>query len=292
MLNAALELQKQGFSIIPCRENKTPAIKAWKRYQNERATEHVVQRWFDLFDLNRLAGGAGFQSIGVVCGAVSGGLVVVDLDRMMAAKAFYKALPHYAGQTYTVLTGSGNGVHLYFKVKQMPPNMNVRNELGGFELRGEGQYVIAPPSPHPSGRRYIVLRNRPIAEFQNLDDVHAWFQQMREQQNQREHDQLAKAYRDFGGEPLGSERNRAYLEKVFSEEVARAESAPKGQRNSRLFYAGLRLANLAAGGELDWARCESALVAAGERAGLPSHEVTRTVASAWRIGSKHPKRVP
>ncbi len=50
------------------------------------------------------------------------------------------------------LTGGG-GRHLYFR----HPGGIVRNRVGlapGIDVRGDGGCVVAPPSVHPSGKRY------------------------------------------------------------------------------------------------------------------------------------------
>ena len=56
-------------------------------------------------------------------------------------------------RTITVNTGSG-GLHIYFKY----PNGEYRNTAGvlgkGLDTRGNGGYVVAPPSMHKSGNRY------------------------------------------------------------------------------------------------------------------------------------------
>lgn len=62
----------QGFSIIPLKEKeKRPNITSWKKYIQERPTKEEIQGWID----KKL-----FKNIGVVCGAVSDNLVVIDID--------------------------------------------------------------------------------------------------------------------------------------------------------------------------------------------------------------------
>src|SRR6201999_2576337 len=55
--------------------------------------------------------------------------------------------------TPTAITGKGK--HLYFRY----PEGGIGNRanfaaIAGFDLRGEGGYVVAPPSLHPSGSTY------------------------------------------------------------------------------------------------------------------------------------------
>lgn len=285
VFNAALEYRNLGFSVIPCKQDKRPAI-IWNKYQERPAPLEKIVEWFSEGNhfLTKQPGKR-YQSIGVVLGAVSNGLVAVDLDGWDAVRQFYRDLPHYQKRTLTIKTGSGNGVHLYFFVDLLPENINVRTEVGGFEVRGNGQYVIAPPSIHPSGNRYSVIAARAIAQVKNLDDISEYFQSWR------------RAVRSAplpAGRPVkvkSDPRKDAYLSKVVSDEYSRVECAPLGGRNNALFYASLRLANFAAAGELPWATCEQGLLSAALRAGLPEVESRRTIESAWNIGKNRPKRV-
>ena len=69
-LQAALEYHKRGRSVIPVKLDKTPYIK-WKLYTQELPNEDEIRCWWDQFpDAN----------IGLVCGKVSDGLAVLDVD--------------------------------------------------------------------------------------------------------------------------------------------------------------------------------------------------------------------
>jgi len=91
-------------------------------------------------------------NIGIVTGAVSG-LVVLDQDGPEAEETLKdKHLPP------TPCAFTGQGVHRYFA----HPGKEVRNfarKLPGLDLRGDGGYVVAPPSLHVSGRRYEWAEN-------------------------------------------------------------------------------------------------------------------------------------
>jgi hypothetical protein len=62
---------------------------------------------------------------------------------------------------------TGKGAHYYFQ----HPGFEARNfvkKLPGLDFRGDGGYVLAPPSIHPSGRRYrwadcLSLKDVPLA---------------------------------------------------------------------------------------------------------------------------------
>jgi Bifunctional DNA primase/polymerase, N-terminal/Primase C terminal 1 (PriCT-1) len=94
-------------------------------------------------------------NIGIATGAISE-LFALDVDEatggwesLDALQAKYGHLP----ETPAVLTGS-HGVHLYFR----HPGQRVPNSAGklgpGLDVRGDGGFVVAPPSLHRTGRRY------------------------------------------------------------------------------------------------------------------------------------------
>lgn len=97
-------------------------------------------------------------NIGIRTGSKSG-IFVVDVDCADDKPGFetLRELENSHGElppTWQVKTGSG-GLHIYF---QMPTGVSIKsgtNVLGpGMDVRGEGGYVIAPPSNHASGRHY------------------------------------------------------------------------------------------------------------------------------------------
>jgi hypothetical protein len=92
--------------------------------------------------------------VGIVTGLVSN-LVVLDVDAAHGGEASLQRLVQAHGPlpwTVEARTGGG-GRHLYF----IHPGGLVPNRAGfrpGLDLRGDGGYVVAPPSVHPSGRAY------------------------------------------------------------------------------------------------------------------------------------------
>ena len=96
-----------------------------------------------------------YANIGIVTGQVSG-IVVVDIDPRHGGNDSLDDLfvKHGAfSDTAEVITGGG-GRHFYFK----HPGVAVKNSVGklgaGIDVRGDGGYVLAPPSEHISGGRY------------------------------------------------------------------------------------------------------------------------------------------
>lgn len=93
-------------------------------------------------------------NIGILTGEDSG-LVVLDVDPRHDGEASLKALEAEFGplpQTLKAKTG-GNGWHFYFKHpgSKIPNKANLRS---GLDIRGDGGYIVAPPSIHASLQTY------------------------------------------------------------------------------------------------------------------------------------------
>jgi hypothetical protein len=92
---------------------------------------------------------------------------VLDVDTQHGGASTLKALAKEHGklpETAQVLTGGG-GAHAYFQ----HPGVEVRNSAGklgpGLDIRGDGGYIIAPPSVHENGRVYKWLKQASPAEL-------------------------------------------------------------------------------------------------------------------------------
>lgn len=100
--------------------------------------------------------------IGVPTGEITG-VVVIDVDVKDGAqgRAWLDANSHRMPQTRTNRTGSG-GLHIY--LRHPGAGQKIRNSASkiapGIDVRGDGGYVIVPPSPG-----YVVADNAPIAEI-------------------------------------------------------------------------------------------------------------------------------
>ena len=157
MLDAALEFAAMELAVFPLVErDKLPAVSGGFKVATTDE-EQIREAWGHRPNLN----------IGIATGTVSRGLVVIDLDvddskdedgvaTLRAWEREHGELP----ETATVKTGRG-GMHLYYRCDQ-PVGCSVNAEIG-VDVRGDGGYVVAPPSVHPNGNAY---------EFEEyLDDV-------------------------------------------------------------------------------------------------------------------------
>ena len=145
LLHARKYLER-GFSVIPCGKDKKPLI-SWKEYQSKRATEKEVTQWVEQFPE---------MNIGIVTGSISGGLGVIDIDDEQEAWPVLETLLPKELQTVGTMTPSG-GKHLWFFMKDELSN-NAR-VIPGADFRGEGGYVVVPPSVNGTGKGYHFLKD-------------------------------------------------------------------------------------------------------------------------------------
>lgn len=93
-------------------------------------------------------------NIGLAAGIASG-FVVLDIDPERGGEKSFEELQAKYGkipETLQCSTGGG-GRHLYFLNPDKPLGNRV-DVAPGLDFRGEGGYVVAPPSVHISGRIY------------------------------------------------------------------------------------------------------------------------------------------
>jgi hypothetical protein len=143
MLAAALALASRGMHVCPCMpRDKRPATP----HGCKDATTDVIaiQTWWQE---------NASYNIGIACGAASN-VFVVDVDGGTAETALKRLEALHSELPPTVEAITPNGRHVYLRY----PPVSVRNSAGkladNIDIRAEGGFVIAPPSVHPSGRRY------------------------------------------------------------------------------------------------------------------------------------------
>lgn len=134
ILKASEKYLSMGYSIIPVGRDKKPLIE-WKKYQKERPSIEEIEKWFVRYpDAN----------IGIITGKISN-LAVVDIEK----GGNVSGLP----MTRTVKTGGG-GWHYYYRFREGIENrVRIKDRT---DIRGEGGYVVAPPSIHgKTGEKYF-----------------------------------------------------------------------------------------------------------------------------------------
>ena len=139
---------KRGFSVIPVGKDKKPML-SWEQYQKQRPTEDEIAQWC----LEKNPAG-----VAIITGAISG-IVVLDVE--VDGDTSGLDIP----TTPTAKTGGG-GRHYFFKHPEHPVKNRVRIDGRKMDLRGDGGYVVAPPSRSVKGQyEWLVGLDTPFAEM-------------------------------------------------------------------------------------------------------------------------------
>lgn len=277
LLESAREYLSSGVSILPLR-GKVSALKSWAMCQQYRASQKVLGQWHD----------AGLLTgVGVVCGAISGNLVVLDFDSHEAVNEFELVFPDLL-DTYTVSSGSRRGAHFYYYSKELPSSTLVRN----YELRANGMYVVAPPSLHPSGNHYEVARRCEPMRLDNMREVVAWVKSHRPAPAPAP--QMSHAAAPHTGRGVSREEyfKGRYIAGALKRQMNFLSSASEGTRNTQLYVSAVALGQLVGSGAVARSHIEHELLNLALRAGLSEAESIATIRSGINTGEQRPRQIP
>ncbi len=169
---AARLATRAACAVLPAREDgsKRPDVAGWTVYQGRRPRREELRAWF----------GAERAGLGLVTGAVSGNLEVLEFDDhgiyeqfVAAARALgHAALVERVRDGYEEAT-PGGGIHWPYRCIEIAGNTKLTRRPGPpvadgrptvealIETRGEGGFLVIAPSHgavHPTGRPYRLLR--------------------------------------------------------------------------------------------------------------------------------------
>jgi hypothetical protein len=176
---------------------------------------------------------------------------------------------------------SSRGLHLWFKAPVLPISNSTGRIAAGIDVRGEGGYVVAPPSVHPDGPTYTWVNDAPIVE------APSWLLALARKPQPKPTTQKTDAPWPSSG------RSSAYGAAAFRKEIENLANAPEGGRNHQLNRSAFSLYQLVAAGELTANEVEAALIEACEKNGLVADDGLRqclaTIASGRSAGLKSPR---
>jgi hypothetical protein len=159
LLKAALHYARMGWPVFPlhspykngcsCGNSKCTNIAKHPRtvhgFKDATTDEKQIRKWWKKWPK---------ANIGIRTG-VESGIVVLDVDAQHGGARSLQLLEKAHGGLLpcpTVRTGGG-GRHKYLS----HPGVPIKSKTGiapGLDIRGDGGYVVAPPSRHSSGKRY------------------------------------------------------------------------------------------------------------------------------------------
>ena len=286
-MRAALEAAERGWHVLPCHgidgrhrcscgrqdcpsPGKHPTLKHGLAEASIDA--NVVRSWWKRWP---------HANVAVRTGEVSG-LVVVDIDPPAGLDSL-AALERANGaldRACVVRTGRG-GAHYYFSHPAAGARIANRasSVLGpGVDVRGDGGYVIAPPSLHASGDSYIW------AAHGDPPPIPAWLVELLTRERRHEPVDPRQIRRDRGVS--------AWAATALAGEIERVQAASEGARNQTLNRSAFVLGQIVGGGHLGHDDVADLLGQAGLAAGLGEREVRMTVSSGLRSGARRPRHPP
>ena len=142
LARSALWYARHGWQVFPLRPHTKEPFNGLGVYSATADTDQIIDWWARWPQAN----------IGLHCGG--SGLLALDLDTYKDSFNGDGFLKRTDEETLTSLTGSG-GTHLIYA---MPTDRKYTNATGnlpaGIDVRGQGGYIVVPPSIHPNGNRY------------------------------------------------------------------------------------------------------------------------------------------
>lgn len=183
MLEAAKFYVEHGFNIIPLKpKSKENLIPRWRELQKRRL--HPVQ-------LEAIFKSHPDANIGLICGAISGNFFVLDFDSDEAFHRFIDnvynrmanegILPQTPVSKWTWIARTSKGYHVYLRAEEP---VRTFKPCPDIDVKGEGGFVVAPPSIHPSGRRYEPISGFWLDETEiprlDMDTVNTMFRLIEE----------------------------------------------------------------------------------------------------------------
>jgi hypothetical protein len=139
------------FNVIPVPSRAKEPIIKWKEYQERKATDDEVARWFP----------DGYKgNIAVLLGKTSGNLCDIDCDSAELLEILSKALPD------TMIVKSYRGGHIYIRTDYEICKFTLNlGKYGKLEVLGQGQIGILPPSLHPKGITYEFISQKSVKHW-------------------------------------------------------------------------------------------------------------------------------
>lgn len=307
ILTAALDYARRGAPVFPCSPvNKQPLV-AGDKDGNGQTIPNTGGLYKATTDEAQIA--AWWQRwpsamIGVPAGRRSG-FWGVDPDapenegdkdgRVEWAQICAEHL--WTPRTHTHLT-PGGGRHLLFKWRDDKPIGNSTGQIKGrgIHVRGEGGYLIFPPSIAANGKAYQIEE---ALDFWRFEDAPDWLYDLiltkpePEQSITQQMQALIKFPTQHRPQQPGS--NRRYADAALRGEYDAVANAGRGTRNDALNIAALKLGGLVAAGELSENEVTDTLFRAAQASGLVAddgaHSAQKTIKSGMSKGLTQPRTI-
>jgi len=277
---AALDYAARGWPVLPL-HNPTPdggcscaAVECSSVGKHPRTAHGLNDATTDQAKIKEWWTRSPDANVGIRTGAESG-FFVLDVDSAEALElltSFGRKIPLDA-----LCQRTGKGWQFLFKYPDFKVGNSTAKIALDVDVRGDGGYIVAPPSMHYTGRRYewkAQGQPGPAPEWL-LDDLRP----------------TVRPTKPATAPTMRHAAPDAYLEAALQSEAGKVQAAPAGTRNDTLNRAAFSLGQLEAAG-LSHADAERVLVDAAVAAGLEEDEARKTFASGWGNGRQDPRAIP
>ena len=275
MLDDALSYARRGWAVFPCRPGtKFPMTE--NGLLDATCDEAKIRRWWT--DQPK-------ANIAVATGKISG-FWALDPDRhgdRDGVRSLAELEEKHGALPWTVVQFTpGGGHHRFFGCGPVEVRNSASRVAVGIDVRGDGGYILVPPSIHPNGGEYRWADGNGPDETE-IADAPAWLLDLVTKRPEPQ--------RPFNPSMPQPAADR-YVEKAFASELAELSGAPEGARNDSLNRSAFALGQFVGAGVLSRHRAESALVSQAVSLGLPHVEAERTVRSGIEAGMQQPRAIP
>ena len=263
MITFALQWAARGLPVFPLQPRSKIPFRGTNGCKDATRDEDIIGDWWKRKPR---------ANIGVATG---NGFFVVDLDGEEAQYWFVNSCGRHGEPDPTLTVKTARGYHFYYWAPVEIPN-SAGLLASHIDVRGIGGYIVAAPSVHPSGFRYSIIDDLPIAEAPR------WLTDLAVPDPKE-----CTAETPFIAAQWESRnpRIRAKLKGVLSV-IGKVATARPGERNALLYWGACRIKE-ADPGIISQSLGVELLIEAGSRAGLPAVEAKRTIASALRGGPRY-----
>jgi len=125
-------------------------LSSWREFENALVPQETFDRWFSPTGSHRNG-----HNIGVLTGACSSGVFVVDLDiqRYAEAAEWWQAVTCDDPIIAPTQRTGGGGLQVFLRAPAGWTPPTAKTPIG-VDIRGQGGFAVVPPSRHESGGRY------------------------------------------------------------------------------------------------------------------------------------------
>lgn len=262
----ALVYADHGWPVLPIRPPQRGASESGKEpYYHEHdcadgawsatTSAALIERWWRRWPR---------AGVGIALGQVSGLLVLDDDDPD----------PTLLRDPPTACVVTSRGLHYYYGKPNDAVPSTWRSTTFHREVRGDGQYVVAPPSRHASGHIYYWQTISPILPLPAA----------LQQRPPEPHRQIIAPRTGRSPTSRTIHDPHRYATSTLERLLRELRSAPVGRRNTVLNWCAFRCGQFVAQGWLDEQDVAATLHNTARHCGLTVRETERTIRSGLRAG--------